>query len=87
MEVARLLPFCEQSESRRVLQKKLKLKNADHFRKAYIFPALKDGWIEMTIPDKPQSRLQKYRLTAKGKTWLRKDGHKGRTNMGKDIQN
>ena len=77
MEVARLLPFCEQPESRRVLQKKLKLKNADHFRKAYILPAIKDGWIEMTIPDKPQSRLQKYRLTGKRKSWLKKDSDKG----------
>jgi ATP-dependent DNA helicase RecG len=78
MEVARLLPFCEQPESRRVLQEKLGLRNADHFRKAYILPALNAGLIEMTVPDKPQSRLQKYRLAAKGKAWLEKDGDKGK---------
>jgi len=38
----------------------------EHFRKAYLQPALDAGLIEMTVPDKPRSTRQKYRLTAKG---------------------
>ena len=34
---------------------------------------LKKDLIEMTIPDKPNSRLQKYRLTARGRAWLNGD--------------
>jgi len=49
--------------TRRELQIALGLKNGEHFRKAYLLPALETGAIEMTIPDKPNSRLQKYRLT------------------------
>ncbi|EKD27362.1 MAG: ATP-dependent DNA helicase [uncultured bacterium] len=32
---------------------------------------LSDALIEMTMPDKPNSRLQKYRLTEKGKKYLK----------------
>jgi len=40
------------------------------FRHQVLNPLLAEGHLEMTIPEKPTSRLQKYRLTAKGRAWL-----------------
>lgn len=37
---------------------------------AYLSPTLEQGLVEMTVPDKPNSRLQKYRLTARGRAAL-----------------
>ena len=49
---------------------KLGLLHRPTFLYAYLHPAHKNALIEMTIPDKPTSRMQKYRLTAKGRAWL-----------------
>ena len=46
------------------------LKSRRRLRDTYINPALRDQFIEMTIPEKPNSRLQKYRLTQKGRVLL-----------------
>lgn len=45
------------------LMEKLNLSHRPTFRQNYLTPALKSGLIERTIPDKPNSRLQKYRLS------------------------
>jgi len=57
---------------RHEMQETLGLKHEDHFRIAYLCPALEAGLIEMTIPDKPRSSKQKYRLTEKGRQFLAK---------------
>jgi len=44
----------------------MNLKNRVHFLKEYLQPAIDSDLIEMTIPDQPKNRNQKYRLTAKG---------------------
>jgi len=48
------------------IQERLGLRHEDYFRNNYLLPALKIGVLEMTIPDKPKSSKQKYRLTDKG---------------------
>lgn len=48
------------------IRRHLGLKDRTHLRERYLDPALADGLIEPTIPDKPNSRLQQYRLTEKG---------------------
>jgi predicted HTH transcriptional regulator len=47
------------------------------FRHQVLNPLLAEGLIEMTIPDKPRSSNQKYRLAAKGRAWLAPRRRKG----------
>ena len=65
-EVKKLLSIMIGEMGRDELQSLLHLKDAENFRKTYLRPASSLGLIEMTIPEKPQSRLQKYRLTSLG---------------------
>ncbi|MGA1865545.1 MAG: Fic family protein [bacterium] len=45
----------------------LNLKHRENFTVNYIQPLIKENLLSMTIPDKPNSSRQKYRITAKGK--------------------
>jgi ATP-dependent DNA helicase RecG len=53
-------------------QKVLGLKGQANFRNRYLKPTLDAGLVEMTIPEKPNSRLQKYRLTDRGRRTLKR---------------
>ncbi|ABK19532.1 Fic family protein [Syntrophobacter fumaroxidans] len=70
----RLLSVLTSEMTRQQLKKALALKDDEHFRKAYLLPALEAGLVEMTIPDKPRSSKQKYRLTDKGRRVMAQHG-------------
>ena len=61
-QVKALLKVIQGEMSREQLQSALGLKDRKSFRERYLMPALEQGLIEMTIPEKPNSSLQKYRL-------------------------
>ena len=62
-----ILEVLEQGEMGiKEMMERLGLRDKRNFKINYLQPALSLGLIEMTIPDKPNSRLQRYRLTEKG---------------------
>jgi hypothetical protein len=65
-QVVALLEAARHPHSREELQGVLGLKDRMHFQKAYLEPLLAAGWLEMSIPDRPRSRLQRYRTTTTG---------------------
>lgn len=67
-QVRKLLAVLSKGECKasRVMTQ-LDLTHRPTFRKNYLHPALKAGFIEMTNPDSPGSLKQKYLLTEKGK--------------------
>ena len=67
MQVRELLKILEGILYREEIQEKLGLKNRDYFRKNYLNPAIEEGLVALTIPDKPTSSKQQYFLTEKGK--------------------
>lgn len=53
-----------------VFRKAMKLRNAPDLRERYLRPLSRNGYIEFTLPNAKRSKLQKYRLTAKGRDCL-----------------
>lgn len=62
-----LVAVGEQTLSGLELMNAVGLRHRPTFLYSYLHPALEKGLIEMTIPEKPRSRSQRYRLTAKGR--------------------
>lgn len=69
-EVMRLLRHLTGEMSRVDLQDAMGLRDAEHFRTSYLNPGLVIKAIERTIPEKPTSSNQKFRITAIGEQIL-----------------
>lgn len=66
-QVKKLILIIRGELTRQELQDSLNLSDRKSFLKTYLLPAIESGLIELTIPDKPNSRNQRYRLTEVGK--------------------
>ena len=73
-QVARVLEAARTPKTREELQDAAGIAHREHFRIAYLLPLLSTGWLERTIPDKPKSRMQRYRTTETGREAIARDG-------------
>ena len=60
--------------------------NRTKFRDQVLNPLLQDGLLEMTIPEKPNSSLQKYRLPPAGRDLIEKVAKEGGVMMETKIK-
>jgi hypothetical protein len=74
-QVKKLLSlFCAEPLDTLKLMNKLGLSHRSTFRKNYLHPSPKAGYVERTIPYKPRSSRQRYRITPLGEEILKKHG-------------
>ncbi|MBI4412403.1 MAG: hypothetical protein HY541_07970 [Deltaproteobacteria bacterium] len=68
----KILELCREEKPLLELMNSIGRKDRTKFRDQFIKPLLEMGLLELTIPDKPNSRFQKYRVTEKGREFLAK---------------
>ena len=66
-QVGRLLSVLDGEMSQQNILHALGLRDRKSFRQRYLLPALQRGYVEMTRPDTPNARNQRYRLTSRGR--------------------
>jgi len=67
---AEVLRFCEEPKRASEIMDLLSLKHWKTFQTNYLKPLLDAAFLARTVPDKPRSSKQRYRLTEKGREWL-----------------
>ncbi len=69
---AQVAALCPEPQPARAIMAELGLKHWKTFQTNYLAPLMTMGILERTIPDKPRSRMQRYRATEAGLVTLRK---------------
>ncbi len=70
MAMAVLCALAREPSGKAIIAKSLGKTGRTRYLSDLMKRLLRDELVEYTIPDKPNSRLQKYRLTDKGRDWL-----------------
>jgi hypothetical protein len=65
-----ILVMCQEEKPLRDILAMAGRSNRTKFRDQVLRPLFDTGLLEMTVPRKPTSRLQRYRLSAKGQAWV-----------------
>jgi len=68
-----VLRFCQIPRKANEIQKLIGLRHRESFQNNYLKLLLEKGWLERTIPDKPRSRMQRYKTTAAGREVIERD--------------
>jgi ATP-dependent DNA helicase RecG len=68
--IKKLIFSISNEKSREELQLILGIKDREYFRKEILLPSMNIGLVQMTIPDKPNSKYQKYKLSSIGKLYI-----------------
>lgn len=70
---AQVIDYCRAPRKASEIRALIGLKDRESFQNNHLRPLLDEQLIALTIPDKPQSRLQQYVATEKGKAWLEEE--------------
>ncbi len=55
-----LLQHCLEARTRAEMREFCGIRSQDYFRRNILLPLLESGLLKRTVPDKPNSRIQKY---------------------------
>ena len=56
----KILEFCKEPHSKKEIMEYMEYKHTRNFTMLYLKPLLEKGLLQMTIPDKPNHKNQKY---------------------------